>query len=270
MHKLRHMAAFAAAVAIAVSSFSAVAQDALEQIKKRGTLIVGVKADYKPYGFRDPSGKIIGIEPDLAQDVATKLGVKLELVPVVSSNRMQFLDQGKIDLMIATMADTPERRRVVEIIQPDYYDSGYNLMLPKSMPVDSWSDLKGKTVCGIQGAYYNKQVQEKDGAEVIAFTGTAEALTALKQGRCIGFLGDDTGISGIRLSAEWSDYVMPLDSQDSIPWGMAVRLGEPEWATYMSKMSEGWAKAGTIQKLETQYHIDHSKYAEELHTKYSK
>ena len=42
--------------------------DALDDIKKRGTLIVGVKADYKPYGFREPSGAIIGIEPDLAAD----------------------------------------------------------------------------------------------------------------------------------------------------------------------------------------------------------
>ncbi|HEV7820242.1 MAG TPA: transporter substrate-binding domain-containing protein, partial [Burkholderiales bacterium] len=87
--------------------------DALDDIKKRGTLIVGVKADYKPYGFRDPSGAIVGIEPDLAADVAKRLGVKLELVPVVSSNRMQFLEQGKIDLMIATMNDKPDRRKVV-------------------------------------------------------------------------------------------------------------------------------------------------------------
>ena len=62
--------------------------DVLDDIKKRGTLIVGVKPDYKPFGFRDPSGALIGLEPDLAADVAKKLGVKLELVPVVSANRM--------------------------------------------------------------------------------------------------------------------------------------------------------------------------------------
>jgi len=172
--------------------------------------------------------------------------------------------------MIATMSDTPERARVVDIIKPDYYASGYNLMLPKSMQVAAWSDLKGKPLCGIQGAYYNKQVQQKYGAEVSAFTGTAEALTALKQGRCIGFLYDDTAIQGILLNPEWSGYAMPLDSQDAIPWGMAVRKGEPEWAAYMTKVSEDWAKEGTIQKLETQFHISHSKYAEELHAKYSK
>src|SRR4249920_941035 len=106
--------------------------DALDDIKKRGTLIVGVKADYKPYGFRDPSGAIVGIEPDLAADVAKRLGVKLELVPVVSSNRMQFLQQGKIDMMIATMSDTPERRKIVDIIDPDYYASGTNVLAKKS------------------------------------------------------------------------------------------------------------------------------------------
>ena len=68
----------------------------VDDIKKRGTLIVGVKADYKPYGFRDPSGAIVGIEPDLAADVAKRLGVKLEFVPVAAANRIEFLQQGKI------------------------------------------------------------------------------------------------------------------------------------------------------------------------------
>ena len=76
--------------------------DELATIKQRGTLIVGVKADYPPFGLREPSGAIVGIEPSLAADVAKSLGVKLELVPVVAANRMQFLQQGKIDLMIAT------------------------------------------------------------------------------------------------------------------------------------------------------------------------
>src|SRR3546814_15635818 len=102
--------------------------DTIDDIKKRGKLIVGVKADYAPYGFLDSSGKIVGLEPDLAQDVADVLGVELELVPVVSSNRMQFLEQGKIDLMIATMTDTAERRGVVDMIDPNHYSSGTNTL----------------------------------------------------------------------------------------------------------------------------------------------
>ncbi|MBV9419961.1 MAG: transporter substrate-binding domain-containing protein, partial [Alphaproteobacteria bacterium] len=114
----------------------------LDKIKQRGVLTVGTKADYNPFGFRDPSGAIVGFEPDLAKDVADRLGVKVELEPVVSSNRMQFLQQGKIDLMIATMNDTPERRKIVGIIEPDYYASGVNVFLNKKAGIKSWDQLK--------------------------------------------------------------------------------------------------------------------------------
>ncbi|MEO6895474.1 MAG: transporter substrate-binding domain-containing protein, partial [Caldimonas sp.] len=97
----------AAAAVLALAGVTSARADALADIKSKGVLVVGTKADYRPFGFIDPSGKIVGFEPDLAADVAKRLGVKLELVPVVSSNRMQFLQQGKIDLMIATMSDTP-------------------------------------------------------------------------------------------------------------------------------------------------------------------
>jgi polar amino acid transport system substrate-binding protein len=141
----------------------------LDKIKSRGVLVVGTKADYKPFGFRDPSGAIVGFEPDIGKEVADKLGVKLELEPVVSSNRMQFLQQGKIDLMIATMNDKPDRRQVVGIIDPLYYASGVNVLASRKAALKTWEQLKGQKVCGIQGAWYNKPVAEKYGADIVAF-----------------------------------------------------------------------------------------------------
>lgn len=257
------------AAAIGAGYSGSARADALQNIKSKGVLVVGVKADYPPFGFRAPNGDIIGIEPDLARDVAKRLGVKLELVPVVASNRMQFLQQGKIDLLIATMNDTPERAQVVGIVKPDYYASGYNLMLPKSVKVAAWDQLQGKPLCAIQGSFYNKQVAEKFGAHLIAFTGVAEALTALKQGRCIGFLYDDTAIEGHLLQPEWKDYDMPLESQDAQPWGLAVRKGETNFYNFMSETIKDWFKTGYIQSLETKYGITrHSKFVEEMHDKY--
>ena len=111
--------------------------DAMADIKAKGTLVVGTKADYRPFGYLDPSGKVIGFELDLAADLAKRLGVKLELVPVVASNRIQFLQQGKIDVMIATMSDTPERRKIVDILDPNYYGSGTNVLAKKSDGIKS-------------------------------------------------------------------------------------------------------------------------------------
>jgi len=170
--------------------------DVLDDIKKRGTLIVGVKADYKPFGFRDPSGGIIGLEPDLAGDVAKKLGVKLELVPVVSANRMEFLNQGKIDLMIATMSDKPERRKVVQVIEPLYYSDACNILLRKNSPIKSWDDLKGKKLCGTTGAFYNKDIQQTYGPEIASFDGSEKPLLALKNNDCVGYVYDQTFIAG--------------------------------------------------------------------------
>ena len=243
--------------------------DEMSTIKSRGSLIVGVKADYPPFGYRAPSGGIIGIEPDLAADVAKRLGVKVDYVPVNASNRMQFLEQGKIDLMIATMNVTPEREKVVWFITPYYYASGYDVMLPKKLKVSQWSDLKDQPICGIQGAYYNKDVQEKYGARVIAFTGTAEALTAMKQGRCIGFLFDNTAIEGQLLSGQWNGYGMPLKVQDAKPWGMATRFGDKDFHDFMDKVSADWAKSGTLLKLDQQYHIQPSEYVKDLQKKYA-
>src|SRR5437870_8908209 len=128
----KYFSIVASGLLLGVLGATAARADVLDDIKKKGVLVVGTKADYRPFGFLDPSGKIIGFEADLAGDVAKRLGVKLELLPVVASNRIQFLQQGKIDLMIATMSDTPERRKIVDIVDPVYYGSGTNIMTAKS------------------------------------------------------------------------------------------------------------------------------------------
>jgi len=244
------------------------AQADLAVAKERGKLIVGVKADYKPYGFRDPSGDIVGIEPELAKEVADTLGLELELVPVVSSNRMQFLEQGKIDLMIATMTDRPDRREVVYIVEPNYYSSGTNVLAPKKAGFKKWEDLNGKPICGIQGAFYNKKTQQEFGAEIVAFKGTAEVLTALSQGRCLGFVYDDSFIVSKLGEEEWADYEMPLPTIDDAPWGLAVQLGDQEFYDIMQEMIKTWHASGRILELEKKYGVPNTPFAEQMHEKF--
>ena len=69
--------------------------------------------------------------------------MKVQFVPVVAANRMQFLQQGKINLLIATMNDTPEREKIVDIIHPDYYASGYNVMVPKTVKLTELVPVEG-------------------------------------------------------------------------------------------------------------------------------
>jgi len=236
--------------------------DVWKKVMESGKITIGVKADYKPWGFRDPSGKIVGMEADMAQDVANTMGVELELVPVESSNRMQFLEQGKIDMMIATMSDRPDRRKIVGIVGPNYYTSGTNIMSPKALGLKSWEDLRDKPVCGKQGAFYNKIVAERYGAKITAFQGNSEAKQALRDKKCVAWVYDDSSIGSDLASGEWDDFEMPLQSEDDNPWALAVPKAEENcvFGQFMSGMQYNWLSSGKLIELEKKWGIQPTKF----------
>jgi polar amino acid transport system substrate-binding protein len=270
MHKRIILATMAFAVGLAMTASAAMADnERFKRVLERGKVVVGVKADYKPWGFRDSSGKLIGMEIDMAQDVADALGVELDLVPVQSSNRMQFLQQGKIDLMIATMSDKANRRKVVGVPDPNYYTSGTNV-LGKKGAVKQWGDLKGKPVCGKQGAFYNKIVSQRYGAKVVAFVNNAEAKQALRDGKCIAWVYDDSSIMADLASGQWDGYEMALNTEDDTPWGLAVPLEEKDgiWGNFMSGMIYNWHRSGRLIELEKKWGIQPTAYVQQMNKKF--
>ncbi len=254
---LSGIAALGVAFSSAAPALAECTNDVWNKMFERGKVVIGVKADYKPWGFRDTDGNLVGMEIDMAQDVADTLGLELELVPVQSSNRMQFLEQGKVDMFIATMSDRPDRREIVGIPLPPYYTSGTNVMAPKALGLTSWEDLRDKPVCGKQGAFYNKIVEERYGAQIIAFTGNAEAKQALRDRKCIAWVYDDSSIGSDLASGEWEEFEMPLASEDDNPWGLAVPLAEKEciFGQFMSGMQYNWHRDGTLIELEAKWGI---------------
>jgi polar amino acid transport system substrate-binding protein len=261
--------ALAACVALAAPLPAAAQQtgDTLGRILREGVLKVGVRADYRPWGFRNPAGEFVGMEIEMAKDVAATLGVRPEFVPVVAANRMQFLAQGQIDLMIATMSDTAERRRVVGIVHPNYYSSGFNVLLPRQVTTTDWNALRGRQLCAIQGAWYNRPATERYGVEILAFTGIAEVETALRQRRCVGWLYDDNLIAVMIASGQWNDFHMPLPSQSDTPWGLAVRLDDLDkpWGRFMSGMLAHWHRTGKLLTWEKEAGIAESAFLRRMH-----
>jgi len=256
---MRKQLALITATLLAMFAIDPAAADQLAEIKSKGTLTVGVKTDYPPWGMRDASGNIVGMEADMAADVAKRLGVKIELVSVVSSNRMQFLQQGKIDLMIATMSDTPERRKVVGIVDPVYYAAGVAVLANKKAAIKGAADFKGKPVCALQGAFYNNDLQSKyTGQDLVAFKGVPEAEQALLDGRCVGFVYDDVVLVWKKAqdATKWADFdVVQLNEWQPVPWGLAVKIEELDgaWGKFMSSTVADWLKAGTLMDLEKKW-----------------
>ncbi len=255
---------------IAVTSANA-ANDRFMDVMNKGKIVIGVKADYKPWGFRNESGEIVGMEVDMAKDVADTLGVELELVAVQSSNRMQFLEQGKIDLMIATMSDREDRRKIVGVVQPNYYTSGTNVLAPKAIGMKDWEELRDKPVCGKQGAFYNQIVEERYGAQIVAFTGNAEAKQALRDKKCIAWVYDDSSIMADLASGEWDDFEMPLKTEDDNPWALAVPIEEVDgvFGRFMSGMIYNWHQSGKLIEWEKKWGIQPTQYLVDQNERFS-
>lgn len=252
------------------AAHAACTNDVWNKVMERGKVVVGVKADYKPWGFRNTDGAIVGMEIDLAQAAADAMGVELETVAVQSSNRMQFLEQGKIDMMIATMSDRADRREIVGITQPNYYTSGTNIMAPKALGFTSWEDLRGKPVCGKQGAFYNEVVTERYGVNIVAFTGNAEAKQALRDRKCVAWVYDDSSIGSDLSSGDFDDFEMPLASEDDNPWGLAVPLAEKDcvFGHFMSGLTFNMHQSGQLMELEAKWGIKPTTYLADKNAAY--
>jgi len=267
------VAGFVAATLGSISSVAhaACTNDTWNKVMSRGKIVVGVKADYKPWGYRNTDGSIIGMEIDVAQAAADAMGVELETVAVQSSNRMQFLEQGKIDMMIATMSDRADRRDIVGITQPNYYTSGTNIMAPKALGFKEWDELKGKPVCGKQGAFYNEVVTERYGVEIIAFTGNAEAKQALRDKKCVAWVYDDSSIGSDLSSGEFDDFEMPLASEDDNPWALAVPLAEKDcvFGHFMSGLTFNMHQSGQLIELEKKWGIQPTAYLQDKNAAYA-
>ena len=254
-------------LALMATSTSWAQVDTMASVKQKGKIVVGVKADYKPFGYTDPSGKIVGMEIDLANDIAKRLGVAIELVPVVAANRMEFVKQGRIDMMIATMAYKPDRAEIVSIPQPLYFAGAANVFAKKTSGLKNWTDLKGKPICAIQGAYYNRRTGEEFGAQMVVFKGVTEAMAALEGGNCIGTVFDTTYFAGLD-EAKWASYAMVLPSIDPEPWGMGSRKEDAKFTAFLSDVSKDWHKTGFILGLEKKWGMQPSPFLLEQQAKF--
>lgn len=251
------------------------AADALDDIQARGTLVVGVKQDVPPWGMPDPKrpGQVVGLEPDLAQDVARRLGVKLQLVALLTSERVQALQSRRVDVLIAFLADTPERRRQTTLVMPHYFASGVSVLARRESAFRRWDDLRQRRVCGRHGAFYNRALTVRYAMDIVALYSNAVALPALRDGRCDALLYDDTAIAIMLKEPRWSaEFEMPLPPLYVAPWSIALHPGEAggRLEARVSQALVDWHRSGYLMALERRWGIPSTAYSARMHELWSR
>ncbi|OYX14582.1 MAG: amino acid ABC transporter substrate-binding protein [Rhizobiales bacterium 32-66-8] len=125
--------------------------DALDDIMKAGVLKVAVPQDFPPFGSVGPDLKPVGYDIDVANLIGAKMGVKVELVPVTSANRIPYLQTRKVDLVISTLGKNAEREKVIDF-SVAYAPFFNGIFGPADLKVSKVEDLAGMSVGVTRGS----------------------------------------------------------------------------------------------------------------------
>ncbi|WP_018018173.1 cysteine ABC transporter substrate-binding protein [Corynebacterium capitovis] len=199
--KLRTSAVIAAVLALltvflaACSSTSDSGQNStrtLDQIKEDGTIRLGVFSDKAPFGYIDANGEYAGYDIEYGKRLAQDLGVKVEWVPVEAASRVEFVDTGKVDAILANFTVTDERKQKVDFANP-YMKVSLGVVTPDAAPITDVAGLSGKNVIVVKGTTAESYL-EKNHPEVTLqkYEQYTEATNALLDGRGDAWVTDNT------------------------------------------------------------------------------
>ncbi|MGJ9414102.1 glutamate ABC transporter substrate-binding protein [Aeromicrobium sp. CF4.19] len=158
----------------------------MAELADQGSIKIGVKYDQPGIGFRGAGQDApTGIDPELGKIIAGQLGIgpdDIEWVETISDNREPFLENGTVDLVIASYSITDERLEIVGQAGP-YYVTGQSLMVAADDDsINGPDDLEGKTVCSVRGSTSIDTVEQEYGAEPAGFDTYSECNDQLING----------------------------------------------------------------------------------------
>ncbi|RAP75789.1 transporter substrate-binding domain-containing protein [Paenibacillus montanisoli] len=238
------------------SDNGAAQEGVLSEIKERGKLVAGVKFDTKLFGLKDPgTGEVEGFDIDIAKALAKKLfgdESKLELKEVTSQTRIPMLNNGEIDMIIATMTITEKRKEEVDFSDV-YFKAGQSLLVKKGSPIKGLEDVtKDTKVLGVKGATSIKNIEDKvPGLKVQQYQNYQEAFTALKAGQGEVLTTDNAILYG--MTKQDPNYELAGDIFTDEPYGIAMKKGEQALVNYVNDFLAELKSSGEYDSIYEQW-----------------
>ena len=166
----------------------------LDEIQESGKVVIGVFSDKNPFGYVDENGDYQGYDVYFAERIAKDLGVEVEYVSTEPASRVEYLETGKVDIILANFTVTQERAQAVDFALP-YMKVALGVVSPDSALITSPEDLNGKTLIVAKGTtaetYFTENYPE---VNLLKFDQYTETYNALLDGRGDAFSTDNTEV----------------------------------------------------------------------------
>jgi polar amino acid transport system substrate-binding protein len=222
----------------------------LQDVRRRGKLIAGVKAEYPPLGFLDNKGVNKGFDVDIARALAKELfgnEEAVEFVSVMPETQIPLLISRKIDIIVG-IGMTEERKRKIDFSIP-YFISGQSILVRENSKITKYQDLAGKQVGTIRGSKGDNAIGELvPTAQRIKFEHPSEAIKALTEHRVEAFVEDYVSLYNL-LQRNRGLRIASLEPFLPAPHSLGVRKGDKEWLNFVNATLEKMKKTGEYEKL---------------------
>ena len=235
-----------------------VINDDLTTITQRDRLIVGIRNDAPPFGFKDKNGFTVGYDADLARLIAKGIlgdEKKVEFVPVTASNRIMKLNSGEVDCLIATMSITTQRQQFLNFSTP-YYMVGQAILVSSSSKATSLRDFTGKKLIIVFGSTSEKNLRSNvPEVTVIGYKTYNDAYNALKNGKADGIVADDTVLLGFSTNDKSVKLLPKRYSKE--PYAVVFRKDDASinFTNKVNYIVENLQSTGRLNRLQEKWKI---------------
>ena len=226
------------------------------RIQKKGEIVIGVKYDVPPFGFKNPqTNDVEGFDVDLGRAVAESLGVEPKFIEAISDNRIPFLQKGTADLILSTMTINAERDQEIDFSEPYYIAQG-RILVPKGSDIKGLQDLNGKSVCTALGSTYEETIRERAPDADLKLVDTYSECLELLQNESIDAIStDDVILTGMIIQDDSLQMVgKPLTVE---PYGVGIKEGDRQLKRFVDRVLKQVEEDGrweeTYQKWVGQY-----------------
>ena len=226
----------------------------MAELNEAGAITVGTKFDQPGFGLLNPQTREPeGFDVEIAKIIAAKLGIDADDITwteTVSANREPFIQNGQVDIVVATYTINDTRKQVVDFAGP-YYEAGQDIMVAKGNPegIEGPDDLAGKTVCSVEGSTPAQNIREKyPEAQLTTYDVYSKCADDLKNGNVQAVTTDNVILTGL-IAGSPDDFELVGSPFTEEPYGIGLMKGDDDFRSFINDVLEesfedgSWADA---------------------------